>query len=242
MSYSNDYNLGISGDAKTAALKDLRYEADSWCNGSIRCQDGNGYTGQPYAKNVKDPRTMTSADCGCRPFYGRSGNSPTQKAGRHAGYGNMIPRTVGVNGLNESFIESLEYNGMSGLSGTFDYKKCLARARGDAYNVQACKDRQGCETHCESIMVGVCQDGSVMKSSVNPNGGCGCRCVTGVRVGPSSGGYGNIIPLATPKGRTNTVNGVDGLNESFIESLGSIGNLAIIGLAIYGGFCLAKKI
>lgn len=56
----------------------------------------------------------------------------------------------------------------------------------------------------------------------------------GVRIAPS-GGYGNII-------RSSGVNGVDGLNESFLESLGSIGNLAIIGLAIYGGFCLAKKL
>lgn len=38
------------------------------------------------------------------------------------------------------------------------------------------------------------------------------------------------------------VRGVNGLGESFLESLGSIANLAIIGLAIYGGYCLAKKI
>lgn len=35
---------------------------------------------------------------------------------------------------------------------------------------------------------------------------------------------------------------MNGLGESFLESLGSIANLAIIGLAIYGGFCLAKKL
>jgi hypothetical protein len=36
--------------------------------------------------------------------------------------------------------------------------------------------------------------------------------------------------------------GFHGLGESFLESVGSIANLAIIGLAIYGGFCLAKKL
>lgn len=77
-----------------------------------------------------------------------------------------------------------------------------------------------------------------------------CKCITkeqadravdgGIVIRPDGGrynraysvGYGNIIRSQ----------GVGGLNESFLESLGSLGNLAIIGLAIYGGFCLAKKL
>ncbi len=35
---------------------------------------------------------------------------------------------------------------------------------------------------------------------------------------------------------------MNGLGESFLESIGNVANLAIIGLAIYGGFCLAKKL
>lgn len=44
-----------------------------------------------------------------------------------------------------------------------------------------------------------------------------------------------IMPYQMPTGTVN------GLGESFLESLGGIANLAIIGLAIYGGFCLAKR-
>jgi hypothetical protein len=42
--------------------------------------------------------------------------------------------------------------------------------------------------------------------------------------------------------RFGKVAGVNGLGESFLESIGNVANLAIIGLAIYGGFCLAKKL
>lgn len=36
--------------------------------------------------------------------------------------------------------------------------------------------------------------------------------------------------------------GVNGLGANFLDSVGNLANLAIIGLAIYGGFCLAKKL
>lgn len=55
-------------------------------------------------------------------------------------------------------------------------------------------------------------------------------------------------PSITPRYSTNNtrppryVRGVNGLNANFLDSVGNLANLAIIGLAIYGGFCLAKKL
>jgi hypothetical protein len=56
------------------------------------------------------------------------------------------------------------------------------------------------------------------------NGMCGCY---------------STVPSATGILVNTTMNG---LSESFLESIGNVANLAIIGLAIYGGFCLAKKL
>lgn len=104
--------------------------------------------------------------------------------------------------------------GTNGLSGTAvdDYKLKLKR----------CRETMSCTS------------GRCMSYNYNNNK---CTCVPcdidiNATSGPTRGGYAGIIP----------VRGVNGLNESFLESLGSLGNLAIIGLAIYGGFCLAKKL
>lgn len=59
-----------------------------------------------------------------------------------------------------------------------------------------------------------------------------CTCL------PQSVSYASGI---TPSFSVPANRGVSGLNESFIESLGNLANLAILGLAIYGGYCLSKK-
>lgn len=56
----------------------------------------------------------------------------------------------------------------------------------------------------------------------------------------------NLVPGTTSVERMTTGQmpavGVNGLGANFLDSVGNLANLAIIGLAIYGGFCLAKKL
>lgn len=132
------------------------------------------------------------------------------------GYAGIIP-VRGVGGLGETAAQAKAR-----------YKRNIAK----------------CDASCQSNPIAaICKaEGRTVKADhcdidtgVNEYGcSCGKPFVTGsgVVATSASNGYGAIIPNQ----------GVNGLNESFLESLGSLANLAIIGLAIYGGFCLAKKL
>jgi hypothetical protein len=114
----------LSGDDSRSA--NAKQAADSWCQRNLKCRNGRDYFGVAYAKTVKDPRQMTSADCGCQPIVERGVN--VRDTGRNPTYGNIIPEKVGMNGLSESFIESLGSIGNLAIVGLAIYGGfCLAK-------------------------------------------------------------------------------------------------------------------
>lgn len=132
------------------------------------------------------------------------------------------------------------YGRSYGMSGTAvpewqqGLKKCketMSCTKGRCMSYDGASNKCTCEK-CESASVRAgrqtCPKGQSLRCHM---GQCWCS---------------NLVPGTTSverltAGQMPTV-GVNGLGESFLESLGGIANLAIIGLAIYGGYCLAKKI
>ena len=189
----------------------------------------SGTSDDDWKKELKKCREKMSCTAGRCMSYNHVGNRCTcvpcdidiSARGRYTpgGYGNII-RSRSLNGLGETAAQERAR-----------HKKNIAK----------------CDASCASNPIAaICRaEGRTVKADhcdidtgINEYGcSCGKPIVTGSGVMTTSanrsyGGYGNIIRSQ----------GVNGLNESFLESLGSLGNLAIIGLAIYGGFCLAKKL
>ena len=96
--------------------------------------------------------------------------------------------------------------------------------------LKKCKETMSCtKGRCMSY------DGAVNK--------CTCvKCDSELVNRPNSGITPRYSSSDNMPARFGKVAGVNGLGESFLESIGNVANLAIIGLAIYGGFCLAKKL
>lgn len=140
--------------------------------------------------------------------------------------------------------------GVRGLSGTRNYYN-----PGGAGGQNPDVDRQYCQGQMS------CTKGYCLVTS-HPGGSSPqttkCACLPCNRVIPEIGGVmtcppgqsrrchmgmcwcSKLVPGTTSVERATPT--MDGLGESFLESFGNLANLAIIGLAIYGGFCLAKKL
>lgn len=225
MSYCNSYNqdssmYGLQGtsrrDLDEASRKDMDYCRDKMsCIPPYNYMLVSGSGTNVKCKCITKEQADRAVDGGIviRPDGGRY-----NRASR-GGYGNII-RQGGISGLGETAAQERAR-----------HKKNIAK----------------CDASCASNPIAaICRaEGRTVKADhcdidtgINEYGcSCGKPIVTGSGVMTTSsnrsyGGYGNIIRSQ----------GVGGLNESFLESLGSLGNLAIIGLAIYGGFCLAKKL
>jgi hypothetical protein len=131
------------------------------------------------------------------------------------------------------YSNSYQSRGISGLSATAVKRRSELTGQ-DKKNADYCKERMSCIPPANYLLVNNTGEGKPPK----------CACVTQEQAERASGGV--VVRQSTPITPRYTVGtpfyqGVGGLNESFLESLGGLANIAIVGLAIYGGYCLAKK-
>lgn len=235
MSYSNTYSTealqGLSADTRAQERERYR-KATQACHDKCKqspiastCTQGGM---EAYARSC-DWDTGIPNECGCRQTrVTKTEGPPIRVASAGAGYGGIIPRS----------------NTLSGLSAT---AKLPGRMAANAW----CAKRMSCLNGRKPIATDVKHTWEMTTDD--------CSCV------PESASFGTgirqsgnalvprhfVMPRFSAMSRRRTgmgdvssydVTAIDGLGESFLESLGSLANLAIVGLAIYGGFCLAKKL
>lgn len=238
MGYSSLYGIeglrGLSADVG-AEERARRRKIINSCNDTCKNIAGGAHAKacadsglEPYARSC-DEATGTGSDCGCRkPRVTATSGPPIRIAPSGGGYGGIIPRS----------------NTLTGLSAT---TKLPGRMAANAW----CAKRMSCLNGRKPIATDIKNTWEMTTDD--------CSCLPeSTSFGSSIRQSGNtlvpryfVMPRLSAKSRNRAgmgyvpsydVTAIDGLGESFLESLGSLANLAIVGLAIYGGFCLAKKL